>query len=226
MPPLNNRIHACIQRVMLSFDDFSIKRRYKEKTVRIIKISLVLQGNRLCSPILPGQCFSRMDLMNRVADTMEHKFIDGFTNVVNLISLFMTIAGLLIVLITQIAWVALIIIAVAIPLLYLSFISGKATYEANKEITKYQRKYKYLTTVMTGRENVDERTVFGYNEKLNDKWFEQYEISRKMETRTRAKWFVKLKSGSMITAFLCTFIAAMLINPVATGIITIGMLCK
>ena len=164
-----------------------------------------------------------MDLMNRVADTMEHKFIDGFTNVVNLISLFMTIAGLLIVLITQIAWVALIIIAVAIPLLYLSFISGKATYEANKEITRYQRKYKYLTTVMTGRENVDERTVFGYNEKLNDKWFEQYEISRKMETRTRAKWFVKLKSGSMITAFLCTFIAAMLINPVATGIITIGM---
>ncbi len=164
-----------------------------------------------------------MDLMNRVADTMEHKFIDGFTNVVNLISLFMTIAGLLIVLITQIAWVALIMIAVAIPLLYLSFISGKATYEANKEITKYQRKYKYLTTVMTGRENVDERTVFGYNEKLNDKWFEQYEISRKMETRTRAKWFVKLKSGSMITAFLCTFIAAMLINPVATGIITIGM---
>ena len=162
-----------------------------------------------------------MDLMNRVADTMEHKFIDGFTNVVNLISLFMTIAGLLIVLITQIAWVALIIIAVAIPLLYLSFISGKATYEANKEITKYQRKYKYLTTVMTGRENVDERTVFGYNEKLNDKWFEQYEISRKMETRTRAKWFVKLKSGSMITAFLCTFIAAMLINPVAMGIAAI-----
>lgn len=164
-----------------------------------------------------------MDLMNRVADTMEHKFIDGFTNVVNLISLFMTIAGLLIVLITQIAWVALIMTAVAIPLLYLSFISGKATYEANKEITRYQRKYKYLTTVMTGRENVDERTVFGYNEKLNDKWFAQYEISRKMETGTRAKWFVKLKSGSMITAFLCTFIAAMLINPVATGIITIGM---
>ena len=164
-----------------------------------------------------------MDLMNRVADTMEHKFIDGFTNIVNLISLFMTIAGLLIVLITQIAWVALIMTAVAIPLLYLSFISGKATYEANKEITRYQRKYKYLTTVMTGRENVDERTVFGYNEKLNDKWFAQYEISRKMETGTRAKWFVKLKSGSMITAFLCTFIAAMLINPVATGIITIGM---
>ena len=51
MPPLNNRIHACIQRVMLSFDDFSIKRRYKEKTVRIIKISLengaiCAEGNR------------------------------------------------------------------------------------------------------------------------------------------------------------------------------------
>ena len=40
MPPLNNKIHTYIQRVMLSFDDFSIKRMYKEKTVRIIKISL------------------------------------------------------------------------------------------------------------------------------------------------------------------------------------------
>lgn len=164
-----------------------------------------------------------MDLMNRIADTMEHKFIDGFTNIVNLMSLIMTIVGILIVLITQIAWVALIIIVVSVPLLYLSFLSGKATYETNKEITKYQRKFKYLTTVMTGRENIDERTVFGYNEKLNDKWFEQYEISRKMETKTRAKWFVKLKSGSVITAFLCTFVAAVLINPVATGIITIGM---
>ena len=47
MPPLNNRIHACIQRVMLSFDDFSIKRRYKEKTVRIIKISL--ENGAICA---------------------------------------------------------------------------------------------------------------------------------------------------------------------------------
>lgn len=164
-----------------------------------------------------------MDLMNRVADTMEHKFIEGLTNIVNLLSLILTIGGLLFVLVIQIAWVALIIIVVAIPLLYLSFLSGRATYEANKKITKYQRKYKYLTTIMTGRENVDERTLFGYNEKLNDKWFEQYEISRKMEIKTRAKWFVKLKSGSVITAFLCTFVAAMLINPVVKGIITIGM---
>lgn len=166
---------------------------------------------------------SSIDLMNRVADSMEDKFIEGITNIVNLLSLILTIGGILLVLVTQIAWVALIIIVVATPLLYLSFLSGKATYEANKKITKYQRKFKYLTAVMTGRENVDERTLFVYNEKLNDKWFEQYEISRKMETRTRAKWFVKLKSGSVITAFLCTFVAAMLINPVAKGIITIGM---
>ena len=162
-------------------------------------------------------------MMNRVADTMEHKFIEGFTNLVNLLSFILTVGGILLVLVAEIAWVALVIIIVGAPLLYLSFLSGKATYEANKEITKYQRKFKYLTTVMTGRENVDERTVFAYNERLNDKWFEQYEISRKMETRTRAKWFVKLKSGSVITAFLCTFIAAMLINPVAGGVITIGM---
>ena len=47
MPPLNNKIHTYIQRVMLSFDDFSIKRRYKEKTVRIIKISL--ENGAICA---------------------------------------------------------------------------------------------------------------------------------------------------------------------------------
>lgn len=164
-----------------------------------------------------------MDLMNRVAETMERKFIDGFINLVNLLSLILTIGGILLVLIDEIAWMTMVIVAVGAPLLYLSFLSGKTTYKANKEITKYQRKYKYLTTVMTSRENVDERTVFSYNDRLNDKWFEQYETARKMEIRTRAKWFIKLKSGSVITAFLCTFIAAMLINPAVRGTITIGM---
>ncbi len=193
-----------------------------EKTLRVnVRSAFVEKCSKLEFRYIENT--SSMDLIKRVSENMETKIMDGFVNLLNLLSIVITIAGLLIVLMSEIAGVTFIIIAVAIPLLYLAFISGKATYEANKEITKYQRKFKYLSQVMLDREAVDERTLFDYNPMLNEKWFEQYEISRKMETKTRAKWFIKLKSGSLITALLCIFIATVLINPVVTGVITIGM---
>ena len=71
MPPLNNRIHACIQRVMLSFDDFSIKRRYKEKTVRIIKISL--ENKAICAGGNRTQDAPRSGALGRGVETAGAK---------------------------------------------------------------------------------------------------------------------------------------------------------
>ncbi|WMJ86468.1 ABC transporter ATP-binding protein [Anaerocolumna sp. MB42-C2] len=165
-----------------------------------------------------------LDLIERVTDNAETKMIQGYTNLLELVSLVINTTGLLVILIAEVAWVALFIIIVAIPLFYLAFLSGKSTYEANKDITKYQRKYKYLTKIMTERDAIEERTLFGYNNELNRVWNDQYEIARKKELKTRSKWFIKLKTGSVITAFISIFISAVLVKPAVTGAITIGML--
>lgn len=55
---------------MLSFDDFSIKRKYKEKTVRTIKISLEF-ALKLLSVFLPGWSTSFPD--------QRHRYIVSFS---------------------------------------------------------------------------------------------------------------------------------------------------
>ena len=42
---------------------------------------------------------------------------------------------------------------------------------------------------------MDERTLFGFGDKVNERWHEQYEAARKIEFRTAMKWFIKMKTG-------------------------------
>lgn len=163
------------------------------------------------------------DLISRVSKTPELQLKNAYTSFLSLISLILNIAGVLGLLIAQVWWAALLIVAVSVPLFRLAVKSGKANYEANREVTKYQRKYEYLTEVLTGREAVDERTLFGYGKSLGDVWFGQYETGRKIALKTSAKWFIKMKSGSIITALISIIVTLVLLNPVLTGAITLGM---
>ncbi len=164
-----------------------------------------------------------LDLINRISDNPEVKITQAYFSFLSFIALILRIGSLLALLFTQVFWATILIIIVSIPLFAIAIKSGKATYQANKEMSKYQRKYQYLSEVMTSREAVDERAVFDYNNALNERWNEQYEIARKMELKIRIKWFIKLKSGSVITAFISVFVTALLLKPVITGTITIGM---
>ena len=108
------------------------------------------------------------------------------------------IAGLLFLLIIQVWWAALLICAFSIPLFALAVKSGRANYQANREVSKYKRKYEYLSQVLTGRETVDERTLFGFGDKVNERWHEQYG-SKKDKFRTAMKWFIKRKTGGIVS---------------------------
>ncbi|MCB2310384.1 ABC transporter ATP-binding protein/permease [Clostridium tagluense] len=163
------------------------------------------------------------DLISRVCKDPESKLSKAYINFLALISMIIKVAGLLFILIAQVWWAALIILAVSVPLFKLSVKSGKATYEADKETSKYKRKYEYLKEVLTGRESVDERSLFRFSNNINKKWWEQYEISRKIILKTEAKWFIRMKAGGIITSFISIFIIIVLIKPVTSGLITIGM---
>lgn len=163
------------------------------------------------------------DLISRVCTDPEIKLRDAYKNFLELLSMIIRIGGILIILIAQVWWAALIILAFSIPLFLLAIKSGKATYEVNREVSKYKRKYEYLGEVLTSRESVEERTLFSFSNSINSKWWEQYETARKISYKTKFKWFIKMKTGSIITSLVSIFIILVLIKPVISGIITIGM---
>lgn len=163
------------------------------------------------------------DLISRVSKSPEVQAKNAYKDFMSMAAMVLKIVGIILVLLAKVWWAAFVILAFSVPLFYLAVKSGRANYEANREVSKYTRKYEYLSEVLCGREAVDERTLFGFGDEINKKWWEQYETARKIEYKTQKKWFIKMKTGSVITAFTSILIVAVLIKPVSTGEITIGM---
>jgi ATP-binding cassette, subfamily B, bacterial len=163
------------------------------------------------------------DLISRVSDNPETKLKQAYTDLLSIVSKVFRVVGLLALLFAQAWWAALVILAFSVPLFFLAVKSGRANYEASREVTQHERKYKYLGEVLTGREAVAERSLFGFGRKINERWKHQYEASRKVLVKTRTKWFIKMKAGSMITATISILTTLVLLKPVLSGAITLGM---
>ncbi len=69
---------------------------------------------------------------------------------------------------------------------------------------------------------MEERTLFGFGPAINELWHELYEQARLMEYRIRRKWYIRMKSGSVITALTSLLIIVVLLNPVLAGVISVG----
>ena len=163
------------------------------------------------------------DLISRVTSRPEGQLSDGYDLLFSMASGILRIVGVLGILIFQVWWAAVLIISFSIPLFTLAAKSGKASYEAGKETAKYRRKSNYLSSILINRETVDERTLFGYSDHLNESWHERFETARKIEHKVRKKWFIRMKAGGVITALISVLIVIVLLNPVLTGTLSVGL---
>ncbi|MHB1484230.1 MAG: ABC transporter ATP-binding protein [Saccharofermentanales bacterium] len=163
------------------------------------------------------------ELINRVSGDPAGRVSGGFDIILRMADIIIRVVTIILILIVQVWWVALIIVSFSIPLLYIAIKGGKIEYDAFKEAAKHQRKAGYLQGIIQGRGNVEERTMFSYTEAINKRWYEKFEIARKINLKATSKMFIKMKSASVITILISLLIIGVLISPLSTGNITIGM---
>ncbi|MEW8994169.1 ABC transporter ATP-binding protein [Clostridium sp.] len=163
------------------------------------------------------------DLISRVIKEPEVQCTKAYISSLDMIAMILKITGILVVLFIQVWWSAVLIVLISVPLFFIALKSGKETYEANREVEKNKRKVKYLEEVLNGREAVEERTLFGYSDKINDQWHKEFETARKHELKVSLKWYINMKAGGVIIAVLSVLIVLILIGPVTSGILSIGM---
>ena len=58
---------------------------------------------------------------------------------------------------------------------------------------------------------------------FNELWHERYETARKIEHQVQKKWFIRTKAGGVITALISVLIVLVLLNPVFTGSLSVGL---
>ncbi|MBP7401264.1 MAG: ABC transporter ATP-binding protein [Clostridia bacterium] len=163
------------------------------------------------------------DLISRVSDKPEQKIGEGVNDLFGLASTLLTVGGLLAILFARVWWAAIAIIGISVPLLALSARAGRAGYDAEKETARMKRGTRYLATVLKDRENVEERSLFGYTDHMDERWHAEYERARKIELRVNARWFVRMKGSGILVALLSVAVAGVLLAPVVNGRLSLGL---
>lgn len=163
------------------------------------------------------------ELISRVARDPVKAITDGVAAYIQFVQILVSIASVFALIVSQVWWAALIILVFSVPLFVLSMRAGKKNYQAERDAERFNRRTEYLGEVLTGRENVDERTLFGYQEAVGHVWQEQYEAGRKLQVKVTAKNFLISKGSSMLLALISLLVALTLIGPVVNGRMSAGM---
>jgi ATP-binding cassette subfamily B protein len=162
-------------------------------------------------------------LISRVTKDPVGSVMDGVDAFIQFVQIIVSVSSVFLLIVTHVWWAALVIFIFSIPMFWLSMRAGKKNYQASRKAEQFNRRTDYLEEVLTGRENVDERTLFHYCDEVNRKWQEQYEAGRRIQVRVAAKMFVIAKGSSLILALISLVVALVLIGPVVNGQMTAGM---
>ena len=163
------------------------------------------------------------ELVSRVSRDPVGEIMRAVNSYAYMMVFLVGIFSVLMLIVTQVWWAALVIAAFSVPLFMVSIRAGRKNYAAWRDTEKYKRRADYLDEVLTGRDSVEERTLFGYGDILSKRWRELYETWRVMELKVSAKYFFVSKGLSMILALIAVLIALTLISPVVGGELSVGM---
>lgn len=84
------------------------------------------------------------DLVNRVCSNPSGHVSGGFDIIMGMANIIIRIISLLLILISQVWWAAIVILAFSVSLFYIAVKSGKSDYAAFKEASKHERRAQYL----------------------------------------------------------------------------------
>lgn len=163
------------------------------------------------------------DKISRVNKNAERQVREAYGSLLWLLELVLKATGVLVILFTQVWWLAFVILIVSIPCFCISIKSGKEDYDAQADVTKENRLNEYYNEMLKSREYVDERTLFGYYREYKERFQQKYEKARKYTTGIRLKWFIKMKAGSMAVIVVSAVALAVMIPLTLDGALSIGM---
>lgn len=190
-------------------------------TRRTYRIAIIEKRSRLEYRYIEDQ--ETYDLIKRVTDSSDTQVINMFNETIGLVSTIVGAVSILLILMVNVWWAALAIVAFSMPVFYLGVKAGKSNYEAGRDVNKIERLAYYLTEVCSGRDPVDERTLFGYSPKMTALLWERFEVARKYKLKVERKNYIRMKAGGVLVSLVSAFVIIILLQPVASGAMTVGL---
>lgn len=164
------------------------------------------------------------ELSNRLTGKLERNLQWNLQWFLNLFAINIPrIAGVLLIMAGYVWWLSLVVLALTVPLFLFSLKSGKKVYRAFEEAAVYERRHKYLFTVLTGRETTEERSLFGYTGQVNGQWHVQYEKAVRQDLKSELLFMGNSLRGIVINGLLSMIVVLIMIPLTASGKLTAGI---
>ncbi|WDV44359.1 ABC transporter ATP-binding protein [Clostridiaceae bacterium M8S5] len=163
------------------------------------------------------------DLISRIAKEPEIQFKDAYMNFMSMTAMCIRAISLIVLLAINVWWSAIVMIIISVILFKVAVKNGEDSYEAQREVSKYRRKYEYYEDILTRRESAAERTLFQYTNDINEKWEQQFELARKTFYKTNLKNITRSRLRSILAAISAMIIVIILLKPLQMEVLSLGL---
>ena len=163
------------------------------------------------------------DLIKRLTDPADKQIIDQYHTVLGLMDILIQVVSLLGILVINIWWSAVLLLLLSTPVFYIASKAGKKIYDAERDVSKVERKAWYLTEVCSGRNPALERTLYGYGPKMTEDLWERFEFARIHKMAAWRHVEIRMCMSAMLVSLIAGIITLILLQPVMNGLISIGL---
>lgn len=163
------------------------------------------------------------DLIARVGKEPAERLSGAFYNLLDAAESLIRIAGILVVLTSQVWWVGVLTLAVSFPLMKTAFSLGREDYRAYAAARKPMRRADDLREMLSSRADLEERVLFGYGEAVGRRWNEAFEEASRIIRQALRSNFVRTKSATILASLLGLAVSLLLLLPLTRGTLSAGM---
>jgi len=161
-----------------------------------------------------------VELSDELLDTLK----GGLGAVRTILRNIVAVIAVFTLIVLQVWWAALALVLLSVPLFWLAVRAGKRSYDAEVEALKEERRYSYFSEeVLTNRDAVDERTLFGYSDDVTGRYYQHFKAAHKIQLDAELQMQIAQKSASIVMAIISVLIILALIPPVLSGQLSPGM---
>ena len=167
---------------------------------------------------------ANQDLVMRVFKTPEIHLSRLIKNILTLLKYAVTIGSLFVLLFNQIGIKSFIIIIASILVAVVAKKGGKRVYDLEVENSGEKRRVDYFDSMIMDKEFADERILFSFFKKINNKWKKKATGLIEQQAKLNKIIFAQEKTASIVLYIISFVIILLLVGPVKNGRITIGFM--
>ncbi len=163
------------------------------------------------------------DTIEIAVKKMEEHLSEMLLSVCVILSFSIEIIGLLGIISRFEIWVIPMLIFFTLPLVVLSFKGGRAVFLEDKKITMLTRWMKYYSRILSDKDHVNERTLFGYGKYINGKYEKAHRKRSDANTLVLAKWKLRIHLCAIVLLVYSIVVIVAMLHNVLTKELSLGL---